>query len=146
MQSYTAIFYDLVDCQSKPLRSDKCTVCGNEYDHRYRKPVQCRFCADWNCSECICQRKRYHPRAKESNSDRFEICHRCDDKFLNLTLNHVRIVSIRPTLKNGPCSKKLSNGFGKKKASLRKQSNKSENTRMNNKNLLTKTNSKYRHS
>lgn len=51
----------------------------------------CNFCGVWNCSECLSHRKRPHPRSKDANGPRYDICVKCDTKFLNLQLNHVQI-------------------------------------------------------
>ena len=78
-----------------PLRSRGCPSCGEDYNNKSHRPMQCRFCGVWNCVQCICPRKRYHPRAKEVNSELFDICYGCDDKFLSLTLHHVVMWRLR---------------------------------------------------
>ena len=52
------------------------------------------FCGIWNCTECASHRKRPHPRSKDANGQRFDICMKCDTKFLNLQLNHVHMIFI----------------------------------------------------
>lgn len=82
------VFYEIVDASRFPCKLQECQLCGEEYGNKKNVATQCSFCGVWNCSSCICPRKRYHPRAKDAHSERLSICYKCDDKFLSLTLNH----------------------------------------------------------
>ncbi len=86
-----AVFYEIVDASRFPCKLQECQLCGEEYGNKKNVATQCSFCGVWNCSSCICPRKRYHPRAKDANSEKLSICFKCDDKFLSLTLNHVSV-------------------------------------------------------
>lgn len=78
-----------MDSAKFPCKLQACQLCGEDYGNKKNVATQCCFCGVWNCSNCICSRKRYHPRAKDAHSERLSICYKCDDKFLSLTLNHV---------------------------------------------------------
>jgi len=51
--------------------------------------MMCNFCGVICCLSCIPIRKRPHPLSKDGNGKRYNICVKCDTKYLNLQLGHV---------------------------------------------------------
>ena len=49
----------------------------------------CNFCGVWCCVNCMPARKRPHPLSKDGSGKRYNVCQRCDTKYLNLQLGHV---------------------------------------------------------
>jgi hypothetical protein len=49
----------------------------------------CNFCGIFVCLRCKPGRQRPHPLSKDGSGKRYNICVACDNKYLNLQLNHV---------------------------------------------------------
>ena len=71
--------------------------------------VMCNFCGIWCCASCIPTRKRSHPLSKDGSGKRYNVCQRCDTKYLNLQLGHVRNSLMKIELRIKPQSSITSN-------------------------------------
>lgn len=68
---------------------EKCPSCEEEYNAKKNPATMCNFCGAYCCMQCMPTRKRPHPLSKDGSGKRYNICQRCDTKYLNLQLSHV---------------------------------------------------------